>query len=125
MTGPPASRLSPEAVSRGSRQSQPRESGKGKRVRIVGENDVLIDVSQPDRLGRYLEAPEGQADTAGRCHRPADIPGASERSHVTVPCRKPKPIAPGQAPPVMPPPRIKGNRNEAPEGKTLTDSVCL
>ena len=60
MTGPPAVRPVPDSVSRGSRKDQPRAFGEERRVRIVGEDDVLIEVCPPDRLDRYLAAPNAE-----------------------------------------------------------------
>lgn len=60
MTGPPAVSRIPDTVSRGSRGQQPRALYGGKGVRVVGEDDVLIDVCPPDRLGRYLAAPNAE-----------------------------------------------------------------
>src|SRR5215472_1551109 len=60
MTGPPAARLHPDTASRGSRDKQPRAFGEGRRVRVVGEDDVLVDICPPDRLGRYLGAPNAE-----------------------------------------------------------------
>lgn len=56
MTGPPAVRPLSDTVSRGSREQQPRAFGGGRRVPVVGEDDILIDVCSPDRLGQYLNA---------------------------------------------------------------------
>jgi len=50
----------PDTASRGSREKQPRAfEGKG-RVAVVGEDNVLVDVCTPDRLERYLNAPNAQ-----------------------------------------------------------------
>ena len=46
-----------DTVFRGSREKQPRAFDGGKPVRVIGEDDVLVDVCAPDRLGRYLAAP--------------------------------------------------------------------
>ena len=59
MTGPPALRL-PDTVSRGSRQKQPRVFDEGRRVPVVGENDVLVEVCSADHLDRYLNAPNAE-----------------------------------------------------------------
>jgi hypothetical protein len=56
MTGPPAERLHSDTVSRGSREKQPRAFDGGGRVRVVGEDDILLDICAPDGLGRYLGA---------------------------------------------------------------------
>src|SRR5690242_12238208 len=60
MTGPPAAGPSHDSVSRGSREEQPRAYGESGRVRVVSDDDVLIDVCLPDRLGRYLTAPNAE-----------------------------------------------------------------
>jgi hypothetical protein len=60
MTGPPAARPVSDTVSRGSREKQPRAFGRGKSVRVVGEDDVLVDLCPPARLGRYLAAPNAE-----------------------------------------------------------------
>src|SRR5258707_1510729 len=60
MTGPPAIRPASDTVSRGSRKQQPRALGGGRGVRVVGEDDLLIDVCPPERLGRYLSAPNAE-----------------------------------------------------------------
>ena len=57
MTGPQAA---PVTVSRGSRNQQPRALEAGRRVRVVGEDDVLLEVCGPERLGRYLAAPNAE-----------------------------------------------------------------
>jgi hypothetical protein len=58
MTGPPAKRLAPDTVFRGSRDKQPRAFGGGGRVPVLGENDVVVDVcTSLDQLRRYLAAP--------------------------------------------------------------------
>jgi hypothetical protein len=56
MTAPPAARPVPDTVSRGSREKQPRAFEAGRRVRVVGEDDLLLEVCAPERLGRYLTA---------------------------------------------------------------------
>lgn len=56
MTGPPAARPHRDTVSRGSREKQPRAFEAGRRVRVVGEDDLLLEVCAPERLGRYLTA---------------------------------------------------------------------
>jgi hypothetical protein len=59
--GPPATRApQPDTVSRGSREKQPRAFDRDRRVPVLGENDVLIDVCTPDRLGGYLAAPNAE-----------------------------------------------------------------
>src|ERR1035437_4671963 len=60
MTGPPAPRLHPDTVSRGSRDKQPRAFEAGRGVRVVGEDDILLEVCTPERLGRYLAAPNAE-----------------------------------------------------------------
>jgi hypothetical protein len=60
MTGPPATRPYHDPVSRGSGEKQPRAFDKGGRVRVVGEDGVLVDVCSPDDLGRYLSAPNAE-----------------------------------------------------------------
>lgn len=57
MTGPPGLRQDPDTVSRGSREKQPRAFDQNRRVPVLGENDLLIDVCASDRLGGYLAAP--------------------------------------------------------------------
>ena len=57
MTGPPPPGPRPDTVSRGSRDKQPRAFDGGRRVPVLGENGVLIDVCTADRLGGYLAAP--------------------------------------------------------------------
>src|ERR1039458_8531416 len=56
MTGPPAMRPYPDTVSRGSREKQPRAFEAGRRVRVAGEDDVLLEVCAPERLAFYLAA---------------------------------------------------------------------
>ena len=41
-------------------QKQPRAFDDGRRVPILGENDVLVDVCTPDRLDGYLAAPNAE-----------------------------------------------------------------
>ncbi len=60
MTGPLALRSLPQTVSRGSRQQQPRAFEEGRRVRVIGEDDELLEVCTPDRMGRYLNAPNAE-----------------------------------------------------------------
>jgi hypothetical protein len=60
MTGPPPVQPAANTVSRGSREQQPRAFGDERRVRIVGQDDTLIEVCPPDRLGRYLAAPNAE-----------------------------------------------------------------
>jgi hypothetical protein len=60
VTGPPAARPNSDPVSRGSRIQQPRAFEEGGRVRVVGEDDILLDVCAPDQLGRYLNAPNAE-----------------------------------------------------------------
>src|SRR5260370_9703441 len=60
MPGPPAPRPLADSVFRGSREKQPRAFGGGRLVRVVGEDDVLIDVCTPDRPRRYLAAPNAE-----------------------------------------------------------------
>jgi hypothetical protein len=57
MTGPPGLRQDPDTVSRGSRQKQPRAFDGNRRVPVLGENDILVDLCTADRLGAYLAAP--------------------------------------------------------------------
>jgi hypothetical protein len=57
VNGPPELRLTTDTVSRGSREKQPRAFDEGRRVPVLGENDTLVDVCTPDRLGAYLAAP--------------------------------------------------------------------
>ena len=60
MTGPPARWPHPDTVSRGSREEQPRAFDGARRVRVVGEDGLVIDVCPPDRLARYLTAPNAE-----------------------------------------------------------------
>jgi hypothetical protein len=60
MTGPPAARLVPDTVSRGSHEKQPRAFGGGRGVRVVGEDDVLITVCPPEAVECYLRAPNAE-----------------------------------------------------------------
>ena len=60
MTGPPAARPPHDTVSRGSRNKQPRAFDAGRGVRVVGDDDVLLEVCPPDRVGRYLAAPNAE-----------------------------------------------------------------
>jgi len=60
MTGPPAERPAPDTDFRGSRAQQPRALGEGRSVRVIGEDDLLIDVCSPERLDRYLTAPNAE-----------------------------------------------------------------
>lgn len=73
MTGPPAARRPPDTASRGSREQQPRALGGGRGVRVIGEDDLLIDVCAPELLGRYLSAPNAEvkkrADGSIKCIR--------------------------------------------------------
>lgn len=62
MTGPPALSHDSETVSRGSRQKQPRASDRTRRVPVLGENDVLINVCTADCLGAYLAAPNVEVE---------------------------------------------------------------
>jgi hypothetical protein len=56
MKPPPAVGCVPEAVSRGSRENEPRAFAVGRGVRVIGEDGNLIEVCPPDRLDRYLAA---------------------------------------------------------------------
>lgn len=60
MTGPPAARPPDETVSRGSREKQPRAFEAGRGVRVVGEDDILLEVCAPHLLERYLAAPNAE-----------------------------------------------------------------
>ena len=60
MTGPPALRPVHDTASRGSRDKQPRAFEAGRGVRVVGEDDVLLEVCAPELLGRYLAAPNAE-----------------------------------------------------------------
>jgi hypothetical protein len=60
MTGRPTVRPNSDAVSRGSRDKQPRAFGGGRGVRVVGEDDVLITVCPPEAVERYLRAPNAE-----------------------------------------------------------------
>jgi hypothetical protein len=57
MTGPPGLKQDPDTVSRGSREQQPRAFDDGRRVPVLGENDILVDLCTADRLSAYLAAP--------------------------------------------------------------------
>jgi hypothetical protein len=63
MTGPPPLRSHRETVSRGSRDEQPREFEGGRRVRVVGEDGVLIEVCSPESVRRYMGAPNADVKT--------------------------------------------------------------
>jgi hypothetical protein len=60
MIGPPAARPHSDTASRGSREKQPRAFDGSGSVRVVSENDMLIDVCSPDRLHRYMNAPNAE-----------------------------------------------------------------
>jgi len=60
MRGPPPAQPPSDTVSRGSRKQQPRAFDGGNRVRVVGDDDILLDVCAPDQLGRYLTAPNAE-----------------------------------------------------------------
>ena len=60
MTGPPGTGPLPGKVSRGSHEKQPRALSEERRVRVVGEDDILIEVCTPERLNRYLAAPNAE-----------------------------------------------------------------
>ena len=61
MTGPPATPPQHDTVSRGSREKQPRAFDGGRRVPVVGENGIVVDVcTTMDQLGRYLAAPNAE-----------------------------------------------------------------
>lgn len=60
MTGPPASRPATEATIRVV-EKQGRASEATRRVRIVNEDDVLIERCEPHRLDKYLRAPNAVA----------------------------------------------------------------
>jgi hypothetical protein len=55
-----AARPHSDTASRGSRDKQPRALEAARRVRVVGEDDILLDVCAPDQLGRYLTAPNAE-----------------------------------------------------------------
>jgi hypothetical protein len=57
MTGPPGLTPAPDTVSPGSREKKPGAFNSSRRVPVLGENDVLVDVCTPDRLRGYLAAP--------------------------------------------------------------------
>jgi hypothetical protein len=46
----------PDTVFRGSLDNQPRAFGEGRRVPVVGEDDVLVEVCSSTSVGRYLAA---------------------------------------------------------------------
>ena len=56
MTGPPAKQVQTDTVFRGSREKQPRAFDESRRVRVVGEDDVLIEVCSHERALRYVDA---------------------------------------------------------------------
>jgi hypothetical protein len=56
VTGPPAARPVPETDFRGSREKQPRAFEGARSVRVVGEDDVLVEVCSPESARRYLLA---------------------------------------------------------------------
>ena len=60
MTGPPGPKQTSETVSRGSRDKKPRAFDKGRRVRVIGENDVLVDTCSQEGAKRYLSAPNAE-----------------------------------------------------------------
>ena len=60
MTGPPASGPPHDTDFRGSRDKQPRAFEAGGGVRVVGDDDLLVDVCTPDRLAAYLAAPNAE-----------------------------------------------------------------
>jgi len=60
LTGPPPPGPRPDTVSRGSRDKQPRAFEAGRSVRVVGEDDILLEVCAPDLLMRYLAAPNAE-----------------------------------------------------------------
>jgi hypothetical protein len=60
MTGPPALRPHHDTVSRGSREKQPRAFDGARRVPIVGENGVLVEICSADNVSRYLNAPNAE-----------------------------------------------------------------
>lgn len=60
VTGPLVGRPAHGTVFRDSRENQPPAFDGGRLVRLVGEDDALIDVCTPDRLGRYLDAPNAE-----------------------------------------------------------------
>jgi hypothetical protein len=55
-----AARTPSHTVSRGSRNKQPRAFDGGERVRVVGEDDIPLDVCTPDQMQRYLNAPNAE-----------------------------------------------------------------
>jgi hypothetical protein len=60
MTGPPVPRPHPDAGFRGSQDKQPRAVEARRGVRVVSEDEVLIDVCTPACLQRYLSAPNAE-----------------------------------------------------------------
>ena len=60
MTGPPAERPDHDTVSRGSREKQPRAFGGSRRVPVVNESGMLIDVCLAEGLARYLDSPNAE-----------------------------------------------------------------
>jgi hypothetical protein len=83
MTGPPAERPVPDTVSRGSHEKQPREFGGAGRVPVVGDGDVLVEVCTPDRLARYLAAPNAEVKRRkdGSIRLVRLLPVADDRGH--------------------------------------------
>jgi hypothetical protein len=64
MTGPPRTQPTTETVFLGSRDKQPRAFDRGRRVRVIGENDVLIDVCTQEDAQRYLSAQNAEVKTS-------------------------------------------------------------
>jgi hypothetical protein len=60
MTGPPSRREVPDTVSRGSREKQPRAFEETRRVPVVGEDDVLVELCSQESIRRYLGAPNAE-----------------------------------------------------------------
>jgi hypothetical protein len=65
MNRSPAARPPSDTVSHGSRHQQPRAFDEGKRVRVVGEDDILLDVCTSDQLDHYLTAPNAEVKRRG------------------------------------------------------------
>lgn len=60
MTGPPGGGHETDSGFRGSQEQQPRAFDEGRRVRVIGEDDLLIEVCSDERAARYLNAPNAE-----------------------------------------------------------------
>jgi hypothetical protein len=81
---PRASRAALETVSRGSRDKQPRAFGGGQSVRVIGEDDVLVEVCPVARLSRYLAAPNAEVKRRkdGSIRLVRLVGGSDDRGHL-------------------------------------------